>query len=86
MQFNNEEDVIKLAERSVSLKMCIELWAYANTTSKLHDIMRNYQQSFYKPYFTPDKSFKIQVETYCKHYTQREKVQKIEVRIYIINF
>lgn len=33
-----------------------------------------------EPYFTKDKSFKITVETFCKHFTLPEKVKKIEVK------
>ncbi|XP_044761026.1 tRNA (guanine(10)-N2)-methyltransferase homolog [Coccinella septempunctata] len=78
VQFDTDDDVKKLAERSVSLKMCLELWAYAETTSELHDILKNHQKSFYEQNFKPEKSFKIKVETFCKHFSQQEKIQKIE--------
>lgn len=78
VQFESEDDVKKLAERSVSLKMCLELWAYAETTTKLHDILKSYQKSFYESHIATGQSFKIKVETFCKHFTQKEKVEKIE--------
>lgn len=31
---------------------------------------------------SPNKSFKVEVETFCKHFTMKEKVAKIEVRFY----
>lgn len=36
---------------------------------------------------SPKKSFKVEVETFCKHFTLKEKVQKIEVsRCFMIIF
>lgn len=32
-----------------------------------------------------DKSFKVDVETFCKHYTMKEKVEKIEVNFTLRN-
>ena len=32
--------------------------------------------------FSPTKTFKVDVETFCKHFTMNEKVRKIEVRIF----
>lgn len=36
-----------------------------------------------KPYFQKDCSFKITVETYNKHFTQKEKIEKIETMDYL---
>lgn len=33
-----------------------------------------------------DKSFKIDVETFCKHFTMKEKVEKIEVNLFFFSF
>lgn len=38
-----------------------------------------YPEAEMESYFHPDNSFKIEVETFCKHFSQKEKVAKIEV-------
>lgn len=40
----------------------------------------------YAPHFDGSRSFKIEVETFCRHFTQKEKVAKLEVIIYIIEW
>lgn len=79
MEFKSEEDVKRLANRSVSLRSCIELWAWANEISDLHKRLQLHPPNFMETYFLPEKSFKIDVETFCRHFTQKEKVEKIEV-------
>lgn len=63
----------------MSLRNCLELWGHAKNLDELHCVLKQYPQYHTTPYFKPDKSFKIEVETFCKHFTQKEKVEKIEV-------
>jgi hypothetical protein len=35
------------------------------------------------PFFRPDLSFKIEVETFCRHFTQKEKIDKVESFSYL---
>lgn len=79
VEFKCEEDVKRLANRSVSLRSCIELWAWANEISDLHKNLQLHPPTLMETYFLPEKSFKIEVETFCRHFTQKEKVEKIEV-------
>ncbi|KAJ8942253.1 hypothetical protein NQ318_003100 [Aromia moschata] len=83
VEFASENDVKLLASRSVSLRNCIELWGHANNLQKLHEKLKFYPQNLIDQYFQPDKSFKIEVETFCKHFTQKEKVNKIETFSYL---
>lgn len=78
----NEEDVKKLASRSVSIRSIIELWSAAKCTQSLHNSLKSYPLNL--SYFAPEKSFKIEVETYGKRFSQKEKVDKIEVNIILI--
>ncbi|KAL3279515.1 hypothetical protein HHI36_017024 [Cryptolaemus montrouzieri] len=78
VQFNSEEDVQQVANRSVSLKLCLELWADSVTIEDLHSQLKQYPKQFYERYFSPDETFKIELETFCRHLTQEEKVRKIE--------
>lgn len=69
----------KLANRSVSLRSCMELWAWAQDIPTLHKNLQLYPKCSMETYFHPEKTFKIEVETFCKHISQSEKVAKIEV-------
>ncbi|KAK9878924.1 hypothetical protein WA026_003747 [Henosepilachna vigintioctopunctata] len=77
VRFNKEEDVKELAKRSVSLKFCLELWAFSESSSELHDQLKTHPKQFYESYFSSEKSFKIEVETFCKHFNQKQKLNKI---------
>lgn len=69
----------KIASRAVCMKFCMELWANSTEHEDLDDKLRNYPITEIKKYAGPQKSFKVIVETFCKHFSQREKVNKIEV-------
>lgn len=79
MEFKSEADVKLIASRSVSLRNCLELWGHAESLETLHKTLRNIQADSIKQHFDHDKSFKIEVETFCRHFTQKEKVSKLEV-------
>lgn len=68
-----------LASRSVSLRSCLELWGHAESLEALHKKLKNIPSDSIKPHFGPEKSFKIEVETFCRHFSQKEKVAKLEV-------
>ncbi|KAJ3664594.1 hypothetical protein Zmor_000150 [Zophobas morio] len=79
----SETDLKRLVNRSVSIRSCFELWAHAKNIDDLHQKLRNYPRHLMEPYFQKDLSFKIQVETFCKHLTQKEKVNKLETFSYL---
>ena len=80
VELPDEKALHKIANRCVSLRFALELWGHSTELSELHKSLREYPSERIKPYICKDKSFKIMVETFCKHFTQKEKVQKIEVR------
>ncbi|KAJ8970387.1 hypothetical protein NQ314_001255 [Rhamnusium bicolor] len=73
VEFASENDVKLLASRSVSLRNCLELWGHARDLQKLHEKLKCYPKNLMEPYFQPNRSFKIEVETFCKHFTQKRK-------------
>lgn len=85
MEFKTEEDVKRITSRSVSLRCCTELWAYAKSVEELHHNLKSSLPGLPQSYFDCDKTFKIEVETFCKHITQKEKVAKLEVRVNLVN-
>ncbi|XP_043272305.1 tRNA (guanine(10)-N2)-methyltransferase homolog isoform X2 [Venturia canescens] len=78
------EDVVhKIASRAVSLRFCLELWGHSTCLNVLHEQLKVCPEEWLSPYMGKDKSFKIVVETFCKHFTQKEKVEKIETFSYL---
>jgi len=72
-----ESDVRKIASRSVSLRYVVQIWSHSNNLADFHEGIKAATPEILKS-FAPDKSFKIVVETFNKHFTQQEKVAKIE--------
>ncbi|XP_015606276.1 tRNA (guanine(10)-N2)-methyltransferase homolog isoform X2 [Cephus cinctus] len=83
VELPSECAVQKIASRSISLRFCMELWGNSKDVDILHKNLRSKAEEIIKPYFSNDKSFKIIVETFCKHFTQNEKIQKIETFSYL---
>ncbi|XP_014214410.1 tRNA (guanine(10)-N2)-methyltransferase homolog [Copidosoma floridanum] len=70
-----------IADRSVLLKHCIELWSHSNTIHGLHSTLQAIPHNETAPFLTT--TYKIFVETFCKHFTQTEKVEKVEAFSYL---
>ncbi|XP_050297429.1 tRNA (guanine(10)-N2)-methyltransferase homolog [Anthonomus grandis grandis] len=82
VEFSSEGDAKLLTTRSVSLRNCVELWGHETSTAALHTNLREKCEMF-APYFNPNKTFKIEVETFGRHFTQKEKVDKLETFDYL---
>ncbi|KAL1492208.1 hypothetical protein ABEB36_012690 [Hypothenemus hampei] len=82
VEFTSETDAQLLASRSVSLRNCIELWGRANSLEHLHSTLKA-KRDLFVPHFHSQKSFKIEVETFGKHFSQNEKVSKLETFDYL---
>lgn len=109
VELPTEDHVKKIANRSVLLKSCIELWSHAKTETELHENLNQSVKNTSGNWLTTQgtdvngsnsqicpselieaccditKSFKVEVETFCKHFTMSEKVHKIEVTVFICN-
>lgn len=86
MEFPSDESALKLASRSIGLRSIFELWSHGKDYTSFHTCLQSYvdiNMAAVKPYFHKDNSFKITIETYNKHFTQREKIQKIETMDYL---
>ncbi|XP_016950739.1 tRNA (guanine(10)-N2)-methyltransferase homolog [Drosophila biarmipes] len=86
VEFQHEEDALKYASRSVLLRSIFELYAHACNLTEFHETLQNHvntNRHSLAGYFRPDTSFKIVVETYNKHFSQREKIAKIETMDYL---
>jgi tRNA (guanine10-N2)-methyltransferase len=79
VECDSESNLKKLVSRSVLVRSCIELWAHSKDTQSLHNQLKNYPKHLMDPFFRPDLSFKIEVETFCRHFTQKEKIDKVEL-------
>ncbi|XP_034941114.1 LOW QUALITY PROTEIN: tRNA (guanine(10)-N2)-methyltransferase homolog [Chelonus insularis] len=83
VECHSESIVQKIASRCVSMKFCMELWAEAKNFGEFHRALKQYPRERSNVYGSKDQSFKIIVETFCKHITQTEKVNKIESLSYL---
>lgn len=63
----------------MSLRFCIEIWARENQSNILHDTLKKIPKEKLNEHIGNGKSFKMIVETFCGHITQKEKIDRIEV-------
>ncbi|KAH8369225.1 hypothetical protein KR009_004778 [Drosophila setifemur] len=86
VEFPNEKTALQYASRSVALRAIFELYAHSNKLPAFHESLRSYvdtNRDDLSEHFRAETSFKITVETYNKHFSQSEKVQKIETMDYL---
>ncbi|TMW53475.1 hypothetical protein DOY81_001473 [Sarcophaga bullata] len=86
VEFPNDDIALKFASRSIGLRGIFELWSHGLDYQQYHHNLKDFVQSnmdIIKPNFEETCSFKITVETYNKHFTQKEKIQKIETMDYL---
>lgn len=79
----DENAAYKITSRAVSLRFCLELWAQGKQNEDLHRSLRAHSAENSDAIAGDGRSFKIVVETFCKHFSQREKVDKIESFSYL---
>lgn len=81
VELKNDEAAKKLASRSVSLRCVLEYWHHSTNFKSFHTDLKKIVEDNHTVLsntFGEDKTFKITVETYNKHYQQSEKIAKIE--------
>lgn len=83
VEFNKEEDVKLLASRSLSIRYCLELWGHAKSMEDLHRDIKTLPTAFFEDHLQPNRTFKIAVQSFCKHLTQADKVTKIQTFSYL---
>lgn len=88
MKLPDESAARQLASRSVSIRCIFELWSFATSLPTFHDTLKQYLKEHeantdFASLFSKEKTFKVTVESYNKHFTQAEKVEKIESMAYL---
>ncbi|XP_004534294.1 tRNA (guanine(10)-N2)-methyltransferase homolog [Ceratitis capitata] len=84
VEFVNDEAAHQFASRSVTLRCIYELWSHSDTYKNFHEKLRSHigtSGNVLEPF--TKCSFKIVVETYNKHISQKDKVEKIETLDYL---
>lgn len=82
----NDAAAIRLAGRSISLRCILEQWSHSQQLSEFHATNQNYIASnanYVADLCSSEKSFRITVETFNRHFSQTEKVEKIETFGYL---
>lgn len=77
----DENDLRKIASRSVSLRFAVEIWSSGNSREAFHDSLKNFSKSI--PQKLIDEPFRMTVETYNKHIKHHEKIELIESMDYL---
>ncbi|KAH8295195.1 hypothetical protein KR018_008456 [Drosophila ironensis] len=86
VKFPDEKTALQYASRSIALRSIFELYAHSKKRTDFHDGLLGYVETNrdeLTKFFRSDVSFKITVETYNKHFSQREKIEKIETMDYL---
>ncbi|CAB0037165.1 unnamed protein product [Trichogramma brassicae] len=77
VQLDSEDDARKIASRSILVRYVIELWAFSTDLSGLNVQLQTQEVELVSTHMS--STFKIIVETFGKHFTQKEKIDKIEI-------
>lgn len=83
VQLKSQDVAKQIADRSVSLRSVIKLWGSGKTLKELHESIRNYPKEIIQSFLHIDLSFRVNVETFGKTFTMKEKVDKIEMFNYL---
>ncbi|XP_064651860.1 tRNA (guanine(10)-N2)-methyltransferase homolog isoform X2 [Lineus longissimus] len=78
VEIPSEESAKKVASRAVLVRSFYEVWATGKTFDGLIENLRLLPSEVFKPFLPPDKTFCINVETYNKTLSLKEKIKKIE--------
>ncbi|XP_076350026.1 tRNA (guanine(10)-N(2))-methyltransferase TRMT11-like isoform X2 [Tachypleus tridentatus] len=78
VQFREEQDVKKLMSRTVLIRSAFKLWGQGATYQELHTELKQVSLENIEPFCHPDKSFKVEVETFGKKISRTDKVNRIE--------
>lgn len=83
VEAESEDQITQISQRSVTLRCCLEIWAHATNVTDLHETLKKFPRSEVEKYLNSAKSFKIEVETFGKHFTQKEKITKLDAFDYL---
>lgn len=83
VELPNENDAIRIASRSVTMRYIIELWGGATSMEDLHTELKSMPESKILQYCEEHLSFKVKVECYGNSQTAAEKVEKIDTFNYL---
>lgn len=79
----SDEDALKIASRSVTLRSVIKLWGSGESLDALHADIKSQPSHVIESCLDSHRSFSVQVETFNKTLTMKEKVEKIELFNYL---
>ncbi|XP_017847458.1 tRNA (guanine(10)-N2)-methyltransferase homolog isoform X2 [Drosophila busckii] len=85
VEFPSDEQALQYASRSIALRSIMELYAHGHKMPEFHEQLKTHVQTNGQQLeaFFKAETFKVTVETYNKHFSQKEKVAKIESMDYL---
>lgn len=81
LQDVTENDLRKIASRSVSLRYIFEVWSSGKNYATFHENLKKFGPTLDEQ--CRESSFKVTVETYNKHFKHEEKISKIDSMNYL---
>lgn len=84
LDLSAQSDALKINSRSISVKFCVELWAEGNNYKEFHETLEHCAQAEAgSQWFAEDVSFKVQIESFNKKVSGKERHDKIESLSYL---
>lgn len=83
LDLKTEEHANLILSRSVMVKFCCQLWTEGNSLEDFHNNLKQFPFSDHSPLFVKEISFKIEVESYMKKISAKDKLDKVESLDYI---
>lgn len=88
IELPGDEFATQLASRSVAIKYVLEQWSSCTSLEAFHKELKSFladnsDNPNIQQCFDRSKSFRITVETYNKHFLQKEKIDRIESLDYV---
>lgn len=83
VKLQSEADARLLASRAVGLRSVLKLWGAGRTIPALHQSVKAYPTDMIKPFLSRDKSFRVEVTTFNRTFSMKDKVDKIEMFDYL---
>jgi len=79
----SDKEALKILSRSISTKHCIQLWVQGESYDEFHNALKALPHSDYPALSDSSTTFKVNVETFMKKTSVKERIQLIETMDYL---
>ncbi|XP_023327823.1 tRNA (guanine(10)-N2)-methyltransferase homolog [Eurytemora carolleeae] len=83
LELQSDNEAKKILSRSISTKHCIKIWGEGDSLETFHTSLRSFPFHEHTELLAPSNSFIINVETFMKKTSVKERIDKIETLDYV---